>query len=427
VGWRARLPLARGQTITDVTARIAALESGLGTHRNAIRVHPTPDDLANRCELRVLDRDPHADAITWSGPSVSSVTEPIDLGPFEDAEPCRVLFLRRHAIFGGTTGAGKSGGLNVLMGNLTACRDVVIWAIDLKKGMELQPWSSCIGRLATTPEEATVLLRDAAAIMQARAAWLAAHGRRTWEPTPEWPALVILIDEYAELTDQAPDAITYTDSIARLGRAVAVTLVAATQRPTQKAMGQGAVRSMVDLRICFRVRERRDVDLILGQGMLNSGWSAHRLNAPGKFLVSAPEHDTPRRARAYFLTDKAVTDTAAHHAPCGPELDQVSRQAIGQADPPEPARAPSDLNADDRRHDTPARAEDQQREDPEVILWAALSLAPDEGMSVPDLVTITGMGRRWIYYRLKALAATGRVVQTARGRWRIATEADHRG
>lgn len=65
-----------------------------------------------------------------------------------------MLFLRRHAIFGGTTGAGKSGGLNVLMGNLTACRDVVIWAIDLKKGMELQPWASCIGRLATTPEEA---------------------------------------------------------------------------------------------------------------------------------------------------------------------------------------------------------------------------------------------------------------------------------
>ena len=35
-----------------------------------------------------------------------------------------------------------------------------------------------------------------------------------------------------------------TDTIARLGRAPAVTLVvAATQRPTQKVMGQGAVRS----------------------------------------------------------------------------------------------------------------------------------------------------------------------------------------
>jgi hypothetical protein len=34
--------------------------------------------------------------------------------------------------------AGKSGGLNVLMGNLTACTDAVIWVIGLKRGMELQ-------------------------------------------------------------------------------------------------------------------------------------------------------------------------------------------------------------------------------------------------------------------------------------------------
>jgi S-DNA-T family DNA segregation ATPase FtsK/SpoIIIE len=41
-GWRARLRLARGQTITDVMAKVPALESGFGTHRNAIRVYPTP-------------------------------------------------------------------------------------------------------------------------------------------------------------------------------------------------------------------------------------------------------------------------------------------------------------------------------------------------------------------------------------------------
>ena len=161
------------------------------------------------------------------------------------------------------------------MGNLVACRDVVIWAIDLKKGMELGPWQSCIDRLATTPEEAITLLRDAVAVLEARAALLAAAGKRAWEISPAWPALVIIIDEYAELADEAPDAMSDTDSIARLGRAVAVTLIAATQRPTQKAMGQGAVRSQMDLRICFRVREPRDVDLVLGQGMLRAGWDAH--------------------------------------------------------------------------------------------------------------------------------------------------------
>ena len=71
-GWRARFRLARGQTITDVVAKIPAIESGLGTFRGAVRVYPTPDDLANRCELRVLDVDPHAGSIPWPGPSAGS-------------------------------------------------------------------------------------------------------------------------------------------------------------------------------------------------------------------------------------------------------------------------------------------------------------------------------------------------------------------
>jgi hypothetical protein len=81
-GWRARFRLARGQTIRDVTAKIPAIESGLGTFRNAVRVYPTPDDLANRCEIRVLEMDPHAESIEWPGPSVSSITKPRSTGQF---------------------------------------------------------------------------------------------------------------------------------------------------------------------------------------------------------------------------------------------------------------------------------------------------------------------------------------------------------
>jgi len=153
-GWRARVGLARGQTIADVLTKLPAIESALGTIRGSARAYPTPDNLAHRFELRILEIDPHADAIPWPGPSVTSITQPIDLGPFEDANPCRLLMLRLHSLLGGMSGSGKSGGVNVLMGNLTACGDVVIWAIDLKRGMELQPWASCIGRLATTPAQA---------------------------------------------------------------------------------------------------------------------------------------------------------------------------------------------------------------------------------------------------------------------------------
>jgi S-DNA-T family DNA segregation ATPase FtsK/SpoIIIE len=411
-GWRARFRLARGQTITDVVGRIPALESGLGTFRGAVRVYPTPDDLANRCEIRVLDIDPHAGSIPWPGPSVTSITQPVELGPFEDASPCRVLFMRQHGLFGGTTGSGKSGGLNVLMGNLVACRDVVIWAIDLKKGMELGPWQSCIGRLATNPEQAMALLRDAVAILQARAELLAATGRRVWEISPDMPALVVIIDEYAELADDAPDAMSDTDSIARLGRAVAVTLIAATQRPTQKAMGQGAVRSQMDLRICFRVREQRDVDLILGQGMLRAGWDAHNLNAPGKFLVSAPGHDSPRRARAYLLTDDVVAGTAARYASNRATLDEESRRAIDSASRPHmPARnsEPTAVNPQETRETTGN------------ALWLALCVAPDEGSEIGELMRVTGWKRTKLYRHLQEHAEAGRAIQVSRGRWRART------
>jgi FtsK/SpoIIIE family len=418
-GWRTRLHLARGQTIADVIARIPAIESALGTFRGAVRVHPTQDDKANRCELRVLDADPHAEAVAWPGPSARSITQPVELGPFEDAEPCRVLFLRRHALFAGTTGAGKSGGLNALMATLAACEDVVIWAIDLKKGMELRPWEPCINRLATTPEEASALLADAVAVLQARAAWLAATGQRVWEPSPEMPALVIIVDEYAELADEAPDAMSDTDSIARLGRAVAVTLVAATQRPTQKAMGQGAVRSQMDTRICFRVRERKDVDLILGQGMLSAGWHAHTLNAPGKFLISSPEHETPKRARAYLVTDSDVARTVAYFADHRPQLDNVSRRAIDRAATPEPTAWPVP-------DDTPTEPDllADQSDDVDAALWFALCVAPDEGVDIAALLQATGMSRPTLYRRLAQLAKDGHVIQVSRGRWRAATAGD---
>ncbi|MEU8340275.1 FtsK/SpoIIIE domain-containing protein [Spirillospora sp. NPDC048832] len=404
-GWRARFALARGQTIQDVIGKVPAIESALGTFRGAVRVFPTRDDKANRFELRVLDTDPHADAIPWPGPSVSSITEPMDLGPFEDATGARVLLLRRHGLIGGVAGSGKSGGINVLMGNLSACRDVVIWAIDLKRGMELQPWASCIDRLATTPEQARAMLRDAVTILEARAEWLTANGRRQWDPSPEFPALVIVVDEYAELADDAPEAAGDTDSIARRGRAVAVTLIAATQRPTQKAMGKGAVRSQMDVRVSFRVRERKDVDLILGQGMLSAGWHAHTLKAPGKFLLSAPEHDTPRRGRAYLLTDATVAETAQRHAAVRPTLDEISRRALDEA-PIAPASEPSTA--------VPPLSEDRT----ETVLREALDGAPDEGLPIAHLLMITHLSRPTLYRRLAELVKTGHTVQVGRGRYK---------
>lgn len=231
-----------------------------------------------------------------------------------------------RCVIGGATGSGKSGVVNVLLAALTRCTDVAVWGIDLKGGMELGPWRSCLDRLATTPGEAVELLRDGVDQLDGRAGVLAVQGQRAWQPTPGRPALVIVVDEYAELPDTAH---RYADSIARRGRASAVQLVVATQRPTQKAMGQSAVRSQMDIRICLRVRERKDTDLILGQGMANAGWHPHTLDKPGTFLIASAEHGMPRRARGYLLTDRNVAEVAARHARVRPVLPVFTRNRTG--------------------------------------------------------------------------------------------------
>jgi S-DNA-T family DNA segregation ATPase FtsK/SpoIIIE len=179
-------------------------------------------------------------------------------------------------------------------------------------------------------------------------------------------------------------------------------------------MGKGALRSQMDVRLCFRVRERKDVDLILGQGMLTSGWHAHTLNAPGKFLISAPEHDIPRRARAYLVTDQAVSITADRHAGSRPAIDEISRHAL---DARSAAERPGS-HPDEPDVTPPQGHQDSPGNGPESLLWAALSLAPAEGITVPELVDQTGMSRPWIYQRLRDLVRGSQVAQVTRGRWR---------
>ncbi|MGC9666850.1 FtsK/SpoIIIE domain-containing protein [Planosporangium sp. 12N6] len=404
-GWRARVALRGGQTVADAVARVPAIESGLGTRPGAVRVEADPAH-AGRFLLRVLAADPHAEAVPWAGPAIGSVAEPVPLGVFEDGTDVRVPILRRHVLVGGIAGSGKSGVLNVLVGNLAACQDAVLWGIDLKGGMELRPWAPCLARLATTPDEATALLRDAVRVLEARARAMGEDAARLWVPESHAPALVIVIDEYAELAENAPAAVEFADSVARRGRAVAVTLLAATQRPTQQAMGKGAVRSQMDVRVCLRVRERRDADLVLGQGMVAAGWLAHTLDAPGKFLVSAEGLSDPRRARAYLVTDDDVRATTARYAETRPALDRLSSTAIEAADEPEAITGPHD------------------QDDPERILWDALRAAPDTGLSIPELMKLTGMRRTWIYDRIQAHPADVQAHQVSRGRWR-ATDAHH--
>jgi S-DNA-T family DNA segregation ATPase FtsK/SpoIIIE len=396
-GWTARLALRRGQTAAHAVAQTGPIESALGVRPGAVRVEPDPYR-ADRAVLRVVENDPHAAPVAWPGvPGTDagrsgSVLTPVELGLFEDGSPVQVELAYRNTLIGGIIGSGKSGVLNVIMAWLVACRDVVVWGIDLKGGMELRPWAACLGRLATTPADAVALLTDARAVRDQRASTTTG---RLWQPGPNRPALVIVVDEYAELPDEAKEI---ADSVARVGRAVMVNLLVATQRPTQAAMGGGAARAQMDVRVCLRVRERRDTDLILGQGSWAAGWRADALDAPGKLLLSDPEHTIPRPARAYLITDPDITDHARHWPNHRPTLPYQLIPDRPNATPEEPSVVP----------------------DPTEQLWDHLTRAPEEGIAVTALVEATGMGRTWVYDRLRELADQHRAAPARRrGYWRV--------
>jgi S-DNA-T family DNA segregation ATPase FtsK/SpoIIIE len=406
-GWTARVILRKGTTVGQAIARIPDIESGLELRPGSVRIFPD-GKRANKLVMRVVETEPLAASIAWPGSSIRSIAQPAELGISEDGRPVRVSLLRRNVLIGGIRGSGKSGLLNVIIAVLIACPDVRLWGVDLKGGMELGPWESCFERIATTPEDANELFRDAVTELNNRAASMATTGKRIWEPAPDHPALVIITDEYAELPDESSE---YADSVARRGRAVAVDLIAATQRPTQEAMGRGsAVRSQMDIRICLRVRERRDADLILGSGSVNSGWHAHKLTRPGEFLISSPEHTAPERNRAYLIDDETRDRHAARYAyrqppPLSPEPDNF-RTA------PEPPQ-----NATNEPPDSNGRDE---RPRPETALWDALVDAGPEGVSVAELEAACGMGKSWVYYRLQEHVRAERAIQVKHGYWRAA-------
>lgn len=450
-GWTGRVVLSGGQTAADAIARIPAIESVLKTRPGAVRIEPDTAR-ADHLIMRIIETDPHAQALPLpdgiasngtAGVMRRSISGPLHLGLFEDATPVHLRVASRHILIGGVVGSGKSGVLNVFLAQLTGCVDAVCVGIDLKGGMELKPWAECMAWLATTPGQAVRLLGALVLEVDRRAATAATAGIRLWQPTVENPAVVIVIDEYAELSDEAKGLV---DSIARRGRAVAITLLVATQRPTQAAMGEGAVRSQMDIRVSLRVRERRDADLILGQGMLAAGWTPHTLDAPGKFLLSSPEHTVPKPARAWLVDDDTVKDisdtngsglvrklplqwppAAGSSQGADTKRKGTLEHTVSAPEERDPTVTAGELDAEASGREDAAQGTGGEAETPVQDagdrVWKALQEVGPEGLSIPQLIDISGgMSRPWIYKRLSIHARAGEAAQVSRGRWRAAPQ-----
>jgi S-DNA-T family DNA segregation ATPase FtsK/SpoIIIE len=150
--------------------------------------------------------------------------------------------------------------------------------------------------------------------------------------------------------------------------------------------------------------------------MVKAGWHPHKLDAPGKFLISSPEHDIPRRARTYLLNDEGVQATAERHAEHRPLLDEVSAQALLRA-----AELPV-MPSQSTVQPSPRHARDSAVREAEETLTATLRQAPSDGVSIGDLIRATGMRRTWVYQRLQELGRARQVEQVRRGRWRVLPE-----
>lgn len=405
VGFTFTLALRAGLTAADVTGKLPRVESVLETRPGAARL--TPDaKKAHRAVLRVVNKDPLAVPIPWPGSTATSINEPVVLGRFEDGGPVSIRLLGEHVLTAGTMGRGKSGVLNAVMAELSDRADVVLWGIDMKRGLELGPWRPVLDRLATTAEAAHELLRAANRVLDARADLLAERNERKWQPSTTEPALVIAVDELAELD---AEAMALLERLARLGRAEGVILIAVTQRPSADVLGGLDARAQMTARIALGVVEPRDGELILGAGRLGQGWRPDRLGGPGYFLVLVPgQHELPRPARAYWLTDAAVRAAAARHGVERASLG-LTTSARAAAEPQAPLAAPQAA-----REALPLLP---QREDPDTALLAALREAPRGGLSAPELAARIGRSRSWTFARLRVHASAGRAVQVGHGRW----------
>jgi S-DNA-T family DNA segregation ATPase FtsK/SpoIIIE len=393
----------RGQHCADLVAKLPRLESALRVRPGAVRVLPDAER-ADQCTLRIVSKDPLGKPIPWAPPGVTSITDPITLGLFEDQQPVELRLWetdrQRHVLIAGVNGSGKSGLINVALGSLARCQDLVLWGVDLKGGMEFAAWQPVLGRLATSPASARLLLEAANRALDARMSLLASRRWRRWRPTAKEPLLLIVVDEIAELADED---LVLVQRIARLGRAPGVQLITATQRPSAKQLESTddsgvALRGQLHTRICMRVTETNEAGMVLGSGLVAQGWRADRLlREPGSFLIyDSPEHMQAVPARCFLMTDQAVQVAVNACKDLRPQLDATTGAAAsGQVE-----------------------QKSDEALDPEAALLAVLRASPT-GLSTSDLVRQSPRSRAWVQDRLNRLAERGVVKRLDRGRWAV--------
>jgi S-DNA-T family DNA segregation ATPase FtsK/SpoIIIE len=193
---------------------------------------------------------------------------------------------------------------------------VEIWAVDPKGGMELAGGAPLFARFAWDPEAIADLLDDAVSYMQDRAGRLRGVAR-LHRPAPGDPLVVLLVDEIAFLTAYGPAEVRkrVAASLPLLltqGRAPGVVVVGGVQDPRKEVM---SVRDLFPVRVCLRMSEAGQVDLVLGRGAHAAGAHAELipLARAGTGFVRTDAEPVPVLVRAAWQDDDDIRTVAARY------------------------------------------------------------------------------------------------------------------
>lgn len=216
-----------------------------------------------------------------------------------------------HMLMGGTTGAGKSAGVNTVIASLVQAETSVCLHLADPKAVELGPWSSIADNHATGEEMASVA-EQVKTTMDHRYIEMEKRGVRNLADHPETleelgGAHVLIIDELAEyLTVCGKEGGKAISSIAQKGRAASIFLICATQNPKadlfSKTTGTETLRSNLSNLVAFRVLRRADSDVILGTGEEDKNASHIADSLPGAAYTSFSDE----RIRVPYLDDDFI-------------------------------------------------------------------------------------------------------------------------
>jgi len=274
-------------------------------------------------------------------------TSPLTLALGKDisGQPVVVDLARMpHLLVAGTTGSGKSVGINAMVLSLlykTLPKDVRLIMIDPKM-LELSVYEGIphlLTPVVTDMSDAANALRWCVGEMERRYRLMATLGVRNiasynrkvkeaiedGEPIPDplfnpeealegtehptlqaLPYIVIIIDELADMMMVVGKKVE--ELIARLAqkaRASGVHLIIATQRPSVDVI-TGLIKANIPTRIAFQVSSKIDSRTILDQ------MGAEQLLGHGDMLYVAPGTSVPVRVHGAFVSDQEVHKVTAH-------------------------------------------------------------------------------------------------------------------